>query len=496
MSQTNTLRCIISDPPQKKVEIMHQRIQNLLGLACLALSPILLIIYSLNFKTPPAFSTSSGYVSSFLDNFSSSPSPSPLTSSYDVARSDILAQMDELAASFSEKPSVDEPSIPQTSPANASLVTLKEGMTLGNLLETSGATKEDAHNITVSLSKVYNPRHFKAGCEISLKWLEKDQEKAVIEELSFILDFGKKIVVSRTSGGSYKASLMETPLDKELHRISFSIESSVFASAASKGISSRVLAPLTQALSYDLDLQRDIHSGDKFEIVMEQITDPLTNQKRFGKIMYAALHPKKRASVRLYAFTNPSTGQTQFYNERGESLRKGLMRTPISGAKISSGFGTRKDPIQGYTTRHKGVDFRAPQGTPVMAAGDGKVLLASRSGGLGNCVKISHNKTYTTAYAHLSKFAKGVRPGKFVKQGMIIGYVGRTGRATGPHLHFEVHKNGVHVNPNSVRSMSSGKLEGRLLKSFLAAKKTMDTQIAHLPITSTLALKDLLSHQG
>ncbi len=476
---------------------MHQRIQYLLGVACLILSPALILFYACTHTFSPPFSPIPVLSSSFIENFSSALT-TPLHSPYDMARSDILEQMDELAASFSENtPLADtHQGLEEDSSGRPSYIEFKEGTTLGVVLEEAGISKDHSHEIIAALSKIYNPRQFKAGSQLALKWTKDPMQKSTLEELSFIVDFGKKIVVSRSAQDTYKASLIETPLNKELHRISFSIESSLFASAASKGISSRALTPLTQALSYDLDLQRDIHNGDKFEVVMEKITDPSTQQQRSGKILYGALHTKKRAPLRLYVFTNPTSGQTQFYNERGESLRKGLMKTPISGAKISSGYGKRKDPIKGYTALHKGVDFRAPQGTPVVAAGDGKVLLASRSGGLGNCVKIAHNKTYTTAYGHLSKFAKGIRPGTKVKQGTVIGYVGRTGRATGPHLHFEVHKNGVHINPNSVKSMSSGKLEGSHLKSFLAAKKTMDTRIALLPINSTLALEDISIKHG
>ncbi|MBU6149739.1 MAG: M23 family metallopeptidase, partial [Verrucomicrobia bacterium] len=161
---------------------------------------------------------------------------------------------------------------------------------------------------------------------------------------------------------------------------------------------------------------------------------------------------------------------------------------PINGARVGSGFGNRRHPISGYTKKHEGVDFSAPTGTLVFAAGAGEILKACRSGGLGNIVKIRHNNEYSTVYGHLSKFAKGIRPGVKVSQGAPIGYVGQTGHATGPHLHFEVHKNGTKINPMLAANLSSGKLEGKALKKFLAAKKSIDHQMAKLSESARFAL--------
>ncbi len=371
------------------------------------------------------------------------------------------------------------------------ILKINKGDTLETLLTSAGIPKEETQKALKALCKVYNPKHLKTGQEITVTCEISNSLKKLLA-LNFYHDLGKSVHLKRHENGDFQAKKQEVPLQKTLKKVTITIQGSLFASALGKGIPANILNPLIQAFSYDIDFQRDIKKGDKLELVFERFRDPHTGKERTGNVLYAALHPQKKKSLQLYRFMT-SGKIAQFYNEKGESIKKALMRTPINGAKINSGFGNRKDPIHGYTRMHKGVDFRAPIGTPVLAAGDGRVKKAARSGGYGNVVQIQHNKEYSTVYAHLNKFASNIRPGVSVKQGSVIGYVGKTGRTTGAHLHFEVLKNGVHINPNSIKSMSSGKLAGKELKLFLELKKKIEQDIKKLEKTMDLAaIEDLI----
>ena len=191
--------------------------------------------------------------------------------------------------------------------------------------------------------------------------------------------------------------------------------------------------------------------------------------------------------VSLYRYKTPDDGFTDYYTATGQSVRKTLMRTPIDGARLTSRFGKRRHPILGYTKMHRGVDFGARRGTPIMAAGNGVVEMAGRNGAYGNYVRIRHNTEYKTAYAHMKGFAKGIRKGKRVKQGQVIGYVGSTGRSTSPHLHYEVHKKGRQINPLSVKLPAGRKLKGKILANFKTFTGKVDKAVAALPLDKQVA---------
>jgi murein DD-endopeptidase MepM/ murein hydrolase activator NlpD len=209
-----------------------------------------------------------------------------------------------------------------------------------------------------------------------------------------------------------------------------------------------------------------------------------------GKILYASLVTSGKTHA-LYRFTSPVDGSIDYYDERGQSAKKFLMRTPVDGARLSSGYGMRFHPILGYSKMHKGVDFAAPRGTPVMAAGQGTVDYASRYGSYGNYIRISHGNGYKTAYAHLNSFARGIKKGAHVRQGQIIGYVGTTGRSTGPHLHYEVLVANKQVNPMSIRVPTGRKLAGSELASFAAARTAIGTEMAAATVLSSTATADI-----
>jgi murein DD-endopeptidase MepM/ murein hydrolase activator NlpD len=229
---------------------------------------------------------------------------------------------------------------------------------------------------------------------------------------------------------------------------------------------------MVRALSYDVDFQRDIHRNDRFEVVFESYLDEDGEAVKTGELLFAGLRVQGRL-IELYRFA-PNGGGNDFFTPKGQSARKALLRTPVDGARISSAFGIRKHPILGYSKLHRGVDFAAPSGTPIYAAGDGTVERAGRFGSYGRYVRIKHSSLYGTAYAHLSRIAKGIQAGAKVKQGQIIGTVGSTGRSTGPHLHYEVLVNGKQVDPRKVKVAEGDHLTGADLKSFRAVRNAID----------------------
>ena len=245
------------------------------------------------------------------------------------------------------------------------------------------------------------------------------------------------------------------------------ITSSLYSSAIDIGIQPNVIIDFARIYGFQVDFQRDIWKDDSFQLIYETFLDGNGKILETGNIIYANLILQGRENP-LYIFKNKESHD--HFDQFGKSIRKSLMKTPINGARLSSSFGIRKHPILGFTKMHKGTDFAATAGTPIIASGTGTIIKAQWCGGGGNCIKIKHNSTYSTVYAHLSKFANGVKYGKKVKQGQIIGYVGSTGLSTGPHLHYEVHINGKQVNSQKLKLPSGKILKGELRKKFEVQK--------------------------
>jgi murein DD-endopeptidase MepM/ murein hydrolase activator NlpD len=250
------------------------------------------------------------------------------------------------------------------------------------------------------------------------------------------------------------------------------------------GIPHRILGEAIKYLSFDIDFQREIQPGDGFEMMFERYYDEKGVAAKEGALHYISMTLSGKPYM-LYRYA--SGNDVDFYTAKGESVRKALLKTPMDGAKITSKFGNRHHPILGYTKMHKGVDFGAAPGTPIQAAGEGTVEIAAFNGAYGNYVKIRHSSGYSTAYAHMSRFGAGTKKGVKVRQGQIIGYVGSTGRSTGPHLHYEIIVNNNQVNPLSVKMPSGKKLAGKELTGFNVAKAETDNQLAALPIKTQIA---------
>ncbi len=256
------------------------------------------------------------------------------------------------------------------------------------------------------------------------------------------------------------------------------IKNNLYSSAINSSIEPNIIVEFARIFGFEVDFQRDIRKGDWFEILYERFEDDNNKVQDTGKIIYASMYVNGE-EINLYNFKD-NKEDIGYYDIKGKSIVKSLMKTPINGARLSSSYGMRKHPILGYNKMHRGTDFAAPSGTPIMASGSGTVTRARWCGGGGNCVKIKHNSTYETIYAHLKGFARGIKEGKKVKQGQIIGYVGSTGMSTGPHLHYEVVVNGRKVNSQKLKLPSGKILKGKSREDFELQRIKIDLKLSSL----------------
>jgi murein DD-endopeptidase MepM/ murein hydrolase activator NlpD len=295
--------------------------------------------------------------------------------------------------------------------------------------------------------------------------------------------------VERTNNGELNSRIDEKEVDKSRRAARVVIDGSLYGSAEAANLPDTITANAIKLFSYAVDFQRDIRQGDKLEVLYDSFETKDGYVAKTGDIVHARMVIGGK-EFSLYRYKGKD-GSEDYYTADGKSIRKsgsGLMKTPIAYGRMSSGFGMRNHPILGYTKMHKGVDFAAPRGTPVFAAADGKIERAGVFSSYGNYVKIRHNSKMASAYAHLQRFAPGIRPGSRVKQGQVIAYVGTTGRSTGPHLHFEVMVNNVQVNPRSVKMQAEDKsLRGEDLRRFKAQVRGMDQEYVRKTSTTRLA---------
>ena len=293
--------------------------------------------------------------------------------------------------------------------------------------------------------------------------------------LNFTIEIDKKknIYFERSQNKKKFASkIIEKNLTKTITFKEGIIKNSLYSAAIEQGIKPNVIIEFARLYGFTIDFQRDIWKNDSFQIIFEEFKNEEGSVIETGNIIYANLNTKN-SDLQLYKFEYEKN-KIDYFDENGKSVRKTLMKTPINGARLSSSFGKRKHPILGFTKMHTGTDFAAPKGTPIMASGDGIVIKSSWCGGGGNCVKIKHNSTYQTVYAHMSKFGRGIKKGVRVKQGQIIGYVGSTGLSTGPHLHYEVIENGRKINSQKLKLPSGKILKGNQRKVFEVNKIKID----------------------
>ncbi len=364
---------------------------------------------------------------------------------------------------------------PAAPPIKSVDLKLKRNSTLIEAMLKAGINARDAHNAIAALRKVDNLRKMQSGQVITVGLTDGDD--AVLQKVSYRPDVDREVFAERGDDGQYKSWASDIPLTTFAVASTGTINDSLFLSAQRSNVPTSVIVDLIRIFSWDVDFQREIRDGDKYEVYYERYRDSDGNVVKDGNILYAAL-TLSGTKIQLYRFQPNGEKFAEYFKPDGRSAKKMLMRTPIDGARLTSTFGMRHHPILGYNRMHKGIDFGAPRGTPIMAAGDGVVERASRWGSYGNYLRIRHNGTYSTAYGHMTAYAKGIHAGVRVHQGQIVGYVGSTGGATGPHLHYEVLVSGKQVNPLSIKLPTGYNLEGQRLAAFKAMVHERNIRIA------------------
>jgi murein DD-endopeptidase MepM/ murein hydrolase activator NlpD len=405
-------------------------------------------------------------------------------------------------------------------------VTLDSGDTLAGALEDVGVSTNDAHAALAALGKDFNFRQIKAGMSFDITYnvaptidatgqppkpktitvmvnrrpivvpVEEDSDQGATEShsqaisrllsLHFSPSIEKDVTVTRTTDGGFSADVVQKTLEVHHHRAGATIDSSLFLAGMQAGIPAGIVQEVIRMLGFKVDFQRDLHPGDNFEVYYDYYYTPQGQPAKIGAISYVRLHMGGKDVV-LYRYAPNDNDPAEYYDAKGQSAKGMLMKTPVDGARISSGFGSRFHPILGYTRMHKGVDFAVPQGTPVMAAGGGTIEFMGWANGYGNFVKIDHGNGYATGYGHLSRFAAGLRKGAKVRQGQVFAFSGMTGMATGPHVHYEIFQHGAQVNPLTVKIADGRLLDGPELRAFLQQRLKMDETLAAMPLETKVS---------
>ena len=346
---------------------------------------------------------------------------------------------------------------------------IKSGETFDKILESYSIEKSEILKIKNSLKDKVNLNKLNTKQIIQFN-LDKTNNK--ISEFVYQTSNTQKIFLKRNiESDKFDEKILSIKLDKKIVYNENIILQSLYKAATDENIPANTIIEFARIYGFQVDFQRDIRKQDKFQIMYEIFLNEKNEIVETGEILFANLKLSGQDNSLYYFDKDGSEGH---YDKNGKSVKKALMKTPINGARLSSPFGMRKHPIDGFNKMHRGTDFAAPMGTPIMASGDGVVKKAGWCGGGGNCVKIKHNSTYQTIYAHMSKFARGIKTGVRVKQGQTIGYVGSTGKSTGPHLHYEVIVNGKKVNSQKLKLPSGKILKGKERKIFETNKIKLD----------------------
>ena len=352
---------------------------------------------------------------------------------------------------------------------------IKNNDSVEKILKNFNIRNQDIKNISFKL-KQKKLSNIYSGRELTLIYKKLEDDSLTLVNLLYPINNTSSIEVRKTQD-TFLVKENFTRLYKKEVVVKNDIKNNLYNSAINAKIEPNIIVEFARIFGFEVDFQRDIRKGDWFEIYYEKFEDDNGRVKDTGKIIYASMFVNGE-EINLYNFNYKN--DEEYYDIKGKSITKSLMKTPINGARLSSSFGMRKHPILGYNKMHKGTDFAAPSGTPIMASGSGTVTRARWCGGGGNCVKIKHNSTYETVYAHMKSFAKGVKEGKKVKQGQIIGYVGSTGLSTGPHLHYEVIVNGKKVNSQRLKLPSGKILKGESRKEFELERIKIDLRLSEL----------------
>jgi len=355
---------------------------------------------------------------------------------------------------------------------------ISKGETFDKILNSYSVPKNEIIKIKKNLSSNYNLNNLKTNLDI--KFIIDQSNNKNINSFTFPVSRTKKIQLTKNLDTDlFEKKIIITNLNKKIIFKEGKITQSLYKTAIDLNVQPNVIIEFARIYGFQVDFQRDIRKNDNFQIMYEVFEDDDGKIFETGNIIFADLKLSGKNNALYYFEKKGSEGH---YDENGKSVEKALMKTPINGARLSSAFGMRKHPIDGFNKMHRGTDFAAPMGTPIMASGSGLITRARWCGGGGNCVKIKHNLTYETIYAHMKSFARGIKEGIRVKQGQIIGYVGSTGKSTGPHLHYEVVVNGKKINSQKLKLPSGKTLKTRERKIFEVAKIKLDVLKSELII--------------
>ena len=355
---------------------------------------------------------------------------------------------------------------------------ISSGETFDKILNNYSIPSNEILDIKKSLSSDYNLSNLKSNLDIKFTIDQSNNKK--ITSFLFPVSRTEKILLTRNiDTGKFDKKKIITNLNKKIIFKEGKILQSLYKTAIDLNVQPNIIIEFARIYGFQVDFQRDIRKNDNFQIMYEVFEDDNGKVFETGNIIFADL---KLSGVNNSLYYFDKKGNEGHYDQNGKSVEKALMKTPINGARLSSAFGMRKHPIDGYNKMHRGTDFAAPMGTPIMASGSGVVTRARWCGGGGNCVKIKHNSTYETIYAHMKNFARGIKEGVRVKQGQIIGYVGSTGKSTGPHLHYEVIENGKKINSQKLKLPSGKTLKGKNRELFEVARIKLDVLKSELII--------------
>ncbi|MDA7780402.1 peptidoglycan DD-metalloendopeptidase family protein [Candidatus Pelagibacter sp.] len=355
---------------------------------------------------------------------------------------------------------------------------ISSGETFDKILNNYSIPNEEINQIKKKLNLDYDINNLKPNLEIKITIDQSNNKK--ITSFLFPVSRTEKIQLTRNLDNNlFEKKIIITNLNKKIVFKEGKITQSLYKTAIDLNVQPNVIIEFARIYGFQVDFQRDIRKNDNFQIMYEVFEDDDGKIFETGNIIFADLKLSGKNNALYYFEKKGSEGH---YDENGKSVEKALMKTPINGARLSSAFGMRKHPIDGFNKMHKGTDFAAPMGTPIMASGSGLITRARWCGGGGNCIKIKHNSTYETIYAHMKNFARGIKEGIRVKQGQIIGYVGSTGKSTGPHLHYEVVVNGKKVNSQKLKLPSGKTLKGKEREIFEVERIKLDVLKSELII--------------
>lgn len=360
-------------------------------------------------------------------------------------------------------------------------VEIQSGETFVGALTRQGVSAGDAQDVVDLLGRTYDTVKIRAGLRFQAAIAHAaDGDEARLIGLSMRTGPATQLTIARSYDGVLRLREMTEPLQEETTIVQGDIDGSLYEAAGSLGATSAITNQAVRLFSHKIDFSRDIHPGDQFKLVFTRKVSESGRTIEGLNLLYAEIDARSLGGkpMRFYRYENDK-GEAEYYDETGRSTRGFLMQTPVGFSRVTSTFGYRKHPVLGYTAMHQGIDFAGATGTPIYASGDGVVAEARRNGGYGNWVRISHGNGWDTGYAHMSRFAAGIHAGVHVRQGQLIGYVGATGRVTGPHLHYEVMHNGVKMNPRSTKVPAGGsQLTGDKLVAFKTEVGQLDATLA------------------